>query len=180
MELIETVSVGVSVTLEINGPCMTASMEDIGVVSTVYTLRQYSQLKRRACKKISMNKAYILVDSERNDCFANLPKYILLTCCGVTWFINCNRCITLPLRLYGCHTELNGNTDIGEEVFQITCVDTHFREVCTDSVVTDVWINVCYVQRFWSFPKQSTVRSTLIDNSQVTGGSSIPAQNDCL
>ena len=36
----ETISVDVSVTLGINGPCMTASMEDIGVVSTVYTLRQ--------------------------------------------------------------------------------------------------------------------------------------------
>ena len=36
----KTISVDVSVTLGINGPCMTASMEDIGVVSTVYTLRQ--------------------------------------------------------------------------------------------------------------------------------------------
>ena len=36
----ETVSVDVSVTLGINGPRMTVSMEDIGVVSTVYTLRQ--------------------------------------------------------------------------------------------------------------------------------------------
>ena len=40
LESMETVSVDVSVTLGINGPCMTVSMEDIGVVSTVYTLRQ--------------------------------------------------------------------------------------------------------------------------------------------
>ena len=36
----ETMSVDVSVMVGINGPCMMASMEDIGVVSTVYTLRQ--------------------------------------------------------------------------------------------------------------------------------------------
>ena len=36
----ETINVDVSVTLGINGPCMAASMEEIGVVSTVYTLRQ--------------------------------------------------------------------------------------------------------------------------------------------
>ena len=36
----ETISVDVSVTLGINGPCMTVSIEDIGVVFTVYTLRQ--------------------------------------------------------------------------------------------------------------------------------------------
>ena len=40
LESMETISVDVSVTLGINDPCMTASMEDIGVVSTVYTLRQ--------------------------------------------------------------------------------------------------------------------------------------------
>ena len=36
----ETISVDAPVTLGINGPCTTASMEDVGVVSTVYTLRQ--------------------------------------------------------------------------------------------------------------------------------------------
>ena len=34
------ISVDPSVMVGINGPCMTVSMEDIGVVSTVYTLRQ--------------------------------------------------------------------------------------------------------------------------------------------
>ena len=37
----ETISVDVSVIMGINGPCTTVSMEDIGVVSTVYTLRQF-------------------------------------------------------------------------------------------------------------------------------------------
>ena len=36
----ETINVDVSVIMGINGPCTTVSMEDIGVVSTVYTLRQ--------------------------------------------------------------------------------------------------------------------------------------------
>ena len=95
---------------------------------------------------------------------------MLLTCCGVTWLINYSTCITLSHYIYGCHIELNGNTDIGKNMFQISCVDTQSGEVCADSVVTDVRLNVCYVQRLWSFPKQSPVRSTLSHNSQVTGG----------
>ena len=63
----ETVSVDVSVTLGINGPCMTVSMEDIGVVSTVYTLRQLVFPAEETCiQRISIHIAYMLVDSERN------------------------------------------------------------------------------------------------------------------
>ena len=54
-------------------------------------------------------------------------------------------------------------------MLQFSCVDAHSREISADFVVTDVWINVCYVQRLWSFPKQSSMRSTLIHNSQVYG-----------
>ena len=63
----ETVSVDVSVTLGINGPCMTVSMEDIGVVSTVYTLRQLVLPVEEPCiQRISIHIAYKLVDSERD------------------------------------------------------------------------------------------------------------------
>ena len=63
----ETVSVDVSVTLGINGPCMTVSMEDIGVVSTVYTLRQLVPPAEEPCmQRISIYIAYKLVDSERD------------------------------------------------------------------------------------------------------------------
>ena len=63
----ETMSVDVSVTLGINGPCMTVSMEDIGVVSTVYTLRQLVLPADETCmQRISVQLAYMLVDSERD------------------------------------------------------------------------------------------------------------------
>ena len=63
----ETMSVDVSVTLGINGPCMTVSMEDIGVVSTVYTLRQLVLPADETCmQRISIQLAYMLVDSERD------------------------------------------------------------------------------------------------------------------
>ena len=60
-------SVDVSVTLGINGPCMTVSIEDIGVVSTVYTLRQLVLPADETCmQRISIYIAYMLVDSERD------------------------------------------------------------------------------------------------------------------
>ena len=63
----ETISVDVSVTLGINGPCMTASMEGIRVVSTVYTLRQLVLPADETCiQRISIHIAYKLVDSERD------------------------------------------------------------------------------------------------------------------
>ena len=63
----ETISVDVSVTLGINGPCMTVSMEDIRVVSTVYTLRQLVLPAEETCiQRISIYIAYKLVDSERD------------------------------------------------------------------------------------------------------------------
>ena len=63
----ETMSVDVSVMVGINGPCMTASMEDIGVVSTVYTLRQLVLPADETCmQRISVQLAYMLVDSERD------------------------------------------------------------------------------------------------------------------
>ena len=63
----ETISVDVSVTLGINGPCMPASMEDIRVVSTVYTLRQLVLPADETCiQRISIHIAYKLVDSERD------------------------------------------------------------------------------------------------------------------
>ena len=63
----ETMSVDVSVTLGINGPCMTVSMEDIGVVSTVYTLRQLVLPADETCiQRISIQLAYMLVASKRN------------------------------------------------------------------------------------------------------------------
>ena len=62
----ETMSVDVSVTLGINGPCMTASIEDIGMVSTVYTLRQLVLPADETCmRRISIHIAYMLVTSER-------------------------------------------------------------------------------------------------------------------
>ena len=79
----ETISVDVFVTLGINGPCMTASMEDIGVVSTVYTLRQLVLPAEETCmQKISINKAYILVDSER---FHKLTSGKLSVTTGFSW-----------------------------------------------------------------------------------------------
>ena len=61
----ETMSVDASVTLGINGPCMTASMEDTGVVSTVYTLRQLVLPADETCtQRISIHIACMLVDSE--------------------------------------------------------------------------------------------------------------------
>ena len=63
----ETMSVDVSVTLGINGPCMTVSIEDIGVVSTVYTLRQLVLPADETCmQRISIHIAYMLVTSERD------------------------------------------------------------------------------------------------------------------
>ena len=63
----ETMSVDVSVTLGINGPCMTVSIEDIGVVSTVYTLRQLVLPADETCmQRISIQLAYMLVASKRN------------------------------------------------------------------------------------------------------------------
>ena len=71
----ETISVDVSVTLGINGPCMTASIEDIGVVFTVYTLRQLVLPAEEPCiQRISIHIAYMLVDNERNNCFSSLPQ----------------------------------------------------------------------------------------------------------
>ena len=60
----ETVSVDVSVTLGINGPRMTVSMEYIGVVSTVYTLRQLVLPTEETYMQRII--AYKLVDSERD------------------------------------------------------------------------------------------------------------------
>ena len=61
----ETISVDASVMVGINGPCTTASMEDIGVVSTVYTLKQLVLPADEPCmQRISIHIAYMLVDSE--------------------------------------------------------------------------------------------------------------------
>ena len=63
----ETINVDVSVIMGINGPCTTVSMEDIGVVSTVYTLRQLVLPADETCiQRISIHIAYKLVDSERD------------------------------------------------------------------------------------------------------------------
>ena len=68
----ETISVDVSVTLGINGPCMTASgIEDTGVVSTVYTLRQFVLPADETC---SIHTAYMLVDSKRDILFLELTS----------------------------------------------------------------------------------------------------------
>ena len=67
----ETMSVDVSVTLGINGPCMTASMEDIGVVSTVYTLRQLVLPADETC---SIHTACMLVDYKRDILFLRLTS----------------------------------------------------------------------------------------------------------
>ena len=73
MEFTDTVNVNASVTLGINSPCMTVSMEDIGVVSTVYTLRQLVLPADETCiQRISIHIAYKLVDSERD--IVDLPQ----------------------------------------------------------------------------------------------------------
>ena len=63
----ETINVDVSVIMGINGPCTTVSMEDIGVISTVYTLKQLVLPAEETCmQRISIHIAYKLVDSERD------------------------------------------------------------------------------------------------------------------
>ena len=63
----ETMSVDVSVMVGINGPCTTASMEDIEVVSTVYTLRQLVLPADETCiQRNNIQLKYMLVASKRN------------------------------------------------------------------------------------------------------------------
>ena len=67
----ETMSVDVSVMVGNSGPCMTVSMEDIGVVSTVYTLKQLVLPADETC---TIHTVYMLVDYKRGILFLKLTS----------------------------------------------------------------------------------------------------------
>ena len=78
----EIVNINASAMVGINGPCMTASMEDIEVVSTVYTLRQLVLPADETC---SIHTACMLVDYERDILFLKLTSGKMNVTTGFSW-----------------------------------------------------------------------------------------------